>query len=124
MKTNIKTLAAICILGFIGLININAIADNKKAPNTEMNNLKEEMLKMETTSNEDAFFKLAEEITAMGVDAQIDKFATRQILLERKAVEHSDFEAAAESITALGVDKEIARYAEKIIKLENAKNEK
>ncbi len=48
MKTKIKTLIAIIVLGTIGFTNINAIADNKSMVNAEVVAEKEDMLTIES----------------------------------------------------------------------------
>jgi hypothetical protein len=116
MKTKIRTLLAICVLGFIGLININAITDNKKTVNNEVISEKAEMLTIELPTTEDAFIESAEAMTALEVDEQIEKYATKQILLEENA--KSDFLNLAESYTVSGVDHEIEKYAMKQISLQ------
>ena len=115
MKTKIRTRQAICILAIIGLMNINAIADNKKSANTEVVAVKEEMLTNDLKRSDEAFFNSAEALTAMEADAQIDKYATKQILLKENTIAKSDFQATAESITASGTDQEIGKYAQKLV---------
>ncbi|HEX7585783.1 MAG TPA: hypothetical protein VF373_13930 [Prolixibacteraceae bacterium] len=121
MKTKIRTRQAICILAIIGLMNINAIADNKKSANTEVVAVKEEMLTNELKRSEETFFNSAEALTAMEADAQIDKYATKQILLKENTIAKSDFQATAESITASGTDREIEKYALKQVALEQTR---
>jgi len=117
MKTKIRTRQAICILAIIGLMNINAIADNKKSANTEVVAVKEEMLTNELKRSDEAFFNSAEALTAMEADAQIDKYATKQILLIKNAVVKSDFQTSAENFTASGSEQEIGKYAQKQLTL-------
>jgi len=117
MKTKIKTLLAICVLGFMGLINISAIADNKKAANTEINIANTELLASETLKAEELFIQTAEELTAMGTDAEIEKYALRQVLLVENTTSQSEFLDSAEIYTATGVDLQIEKYAKKQIEL-------
>lgn len=124
MKTKIRTLIAICALGFIGLININAIADNKKAVNTEVVTEKIEMLTTESVMSEDAFLESAEALTALEADAQIERYATRQILLEKNANAVSDDLTIAQASTASEADSEIEKYAQKLLSLQATKNGK
>jgi hypothetical protein len=114
-------LLAICVLGFIGLININAIADNKKAANSEFAVAKAEILNSETMMTDMAFLNEAK-ITAMEADAQIGKYASKQISLIRNSKVNSEFLKSAESITADGADLEIEKYAKKLVSLEKTKN--
>ena len=124
MKTNMKTPLAICVLGFIGLININAIADNKKAVNNEAVNENMEMLTLEPPMTDEDFFNTAKEITALEADMQIEKYATKQIQLNEIAIAKSDFLSSAESITASGSDVEIEKYVKKLVVLNKIKNSK
>jgi hypothetical protein len=114
MKTKIRTLIAICLLGFIGIININAIADNKKVVTAEVVTEKEEMLTNESLMADEIFLKSAEELTAKDVDAQIEKYATKQIFLEESESAGSDLLKEAELFTRLVVDQEEAKLVQKL----------
>jgi len=124
MKTKIRTLLAICALGFIGFININAIADNKKAANTEVTNVNAKMVSSESLLSNQTFFILAQEATAMESDAQIEKYANKQILLNENSSTKPGFMAAAESFTAQGADQEVSKYVQKLVTIENEKSKK
>ena len=124
MKTKIRTLLAICALGFIGFININAIADNKKAANTEVMNANAKLVTNESVLTDQAFFNLAQELTAMEADAQIEKYANKQILLNENLSAKSGFIASAESFTAQGSDQEVSKYVQKLVTIENEKGKK
>ena len=124
MKTKIKTLLAICVLGFMGLINISAIADNKKAANTELNIANTELMTTETLKAEELFIQSAEEITAIEAGGEVEKYATKQILLSENTADTSDFLDSAEKITALGTDSEIEKYALKQLSLVKTRTEK
>ncbi len=115
MKTKISTLIAIFALGIIGFTNINATEDNKKAANEEAATMNSEMLTSRSSLADEAFIKSAEALTAKEADAQIEKYASRQIQLEGNAASHSDFLSSAESFTASGANREIEKYAEKQI---------
>jgi mannitol-specific phosphotransferase system IIBC component len=117
MKTKIKTLLAICVLGFMGLINIQAIADEKKVANTELNIPEAELLASETLKAEELFIVTAEELTAQGADAEIEKYALRQVQLVENSASRSEFLDSAEIYTATGADLEIEKYAKKQIEL-------
>ena len=121
MKTKIKTLQTICALGIIGLININAVADNKKLINTEVVNGKEEMLVLGSRTTDEVFFDSAEALTAIEADVQIEKYATKQVLLHKNTIAKSDFVTLAESFTASGAVQEIEKYAQKQVSLQQAK---
>jgi hypothetical protein len=114
MKTKIRTLIAICLLGFIGIININAIADNKKVVTAEVVTEKEEMLTNESLMADEIFLKSAEELTAKDVDAQIEKYATNLIFLEESENAGSDVLKEAELFTRRVVDQEEAKLVQKL----------
>jgi len=121
MKTKIRTLLAIGALGIIGLININAIADNKKSVNTEVVKGKEEMLTIETWNIDETFLNSAEELTAMEADLQIEKYASKQIFLQESGIAKANPLTSAEFLTASGTDREIEKYAEKQVSMEKTK---
>ena len=56
MKTKIKTIIAICVLGIIGFTNINAIADNKKLVSSDVVTETEEMLTIESWMIDESFW--------------------------------------------------------------------
>lgn len=121
MKTKTRKLLAIGALGIIGLININAIADNKKSVNTEVGSVKKEMVTIETWNIDESFLSSAEALTAMEADLQIEKYATKQILLQKSGVAKSDSLTSAEIFTASGADEEIEKYAVKQISMEKTR---
>jgi len=121
MKTKIRTLLAIGALGIIGLININAIADNKKSVNTEVVKGKEEMLTIETWNIDETFLNSAEELTAMEADLQIEKYASKQIFLQESGIAKANPLTSAEFLTASGTDREIEKYAVKQVSMEKTK---
>jgi hypothetical protein len=121
MKTKIRTLLAISALGIIGFTNINAIADNKKSLNTEVVTEKEEMLTIESWMTDEAFFNTAEALTAREANAEIEKYATKQILLKENTVAKSDFLISAESFTASGAGQEVEKYAQKQVSLQQTR---
>jgi hypothetical protein len=124
MKTKNKTTIAIWTLAILGLINIQAISDNKKLGNTELNTAKTENLNVETIKAEDLFIQSAEELTAIEADAQIEKFANLQVLLSVNSKDFSAFLDTAEIVTAKGADQEIEKYARKQVLLQNIKTGK
>jgi hypothetical protein len=119
MKTKIRTLLAICVLGFIGLININAIADNKKVVNADVVAEKVQMLTNEKSTSNDASLKSAEEYTTSGTDARMEKLASIQILLMESENATSDLLKEAELFTKWVVDQEEAKLVQKL----NAKSD-
>ena len=118
MKTKIRTLIATCILGTIGLININAIADNKKAVNAQVVAEKIEMVTTESLMTDVAFYKSAEAITAREAEAKIVEFATKQIVLHKNKIANSNIQTSAESLTSSESDKEIEKYARKLVSMQ------
>jgi hypothetical protein len=124
MKTKIRTLIAICILGFVGLININATADNKKVTNTEVSIANANLLAIETLKAEDLFIQTAEELTAKEADAEIEKYALRQVRLIESSITRSELPDSAELYTAAGADLEVEKYARKQIELLRVRAEK
>jgi hypothetical protein len=117
MKTKIKTIIGIVALGTIGFTNINATVDNKKEGNTNVVLENEKNLLNESCTTDEAFFNLAEELTTMETDFQIEKYATKQILLMKNSNAKSDFLTSAECFTASGTDIEIEKYAQKQLTL-------
>jgi hypothetical protein len=124
MKTKIKTLLAICILGFVGLINIQASTDNKKLVLAETNVAETELAASEILKAEELFIQSAEQITALEADAEIEKYASKQILLIDNTLEISDFLNSEESVTASGADLEIEKYANKQVSLLKSRSSK
>jgi len=118
MKTKIKTLLAIFALGFIGIININAIAAGKRSANTEVTAANDEMLAIKTWMNDKSLYYSAEEFSAKDVDKEIEKYATEQALIEKEAnlateswINGKDLIYSAEEFTAKDVNNEIDEYA-------------
>jgi len=124
MKTKIRTLIAICALGFIGIININAIADNKKVANTDAMNENAKLVITESALADQAFFILAQELTAQESEAQIEMYASKLILLNENSNDKSGFIATAELYTAQGSDQEVSKYVQKLVTIENEKSKK
>jgi hypothetical protein len=124
MKTKISTTLAICVLGITGLINIHAVADNKKVVNAEVNTTNTELLNNETILAEELFIQSAEELTSKEAEAEIEKYATKQVLLSDNLRSISEFPNSAEMITVSGADQEIEKYARKQVFLQLTRTEK
>jgi hypothetical protein len=120
MKTKLRTIKVIGTLAIIGLITTNAVADNKKGINSDALTPNTELLVSQTKMSEDAIITAFEELTAQEADAQIEKYATKQISLSELTAE-SDFLNSAESFTASGVDSEIVKYASKLVSIQKTK---
>jgi len=102
MKTKTSTLAVICILGFIGTINVNA-ADYKNSNNT-------------VVAAEDKIANLnlvgLTEITSFENDA---RFENVQFLLNEDAEANVDLQKEAQLVTKWVVDQEEARVVKNLI---------
>jgi hypothetical protein len=121
MKTKIRTLIALIALGIIGFTNINAIADNKRAINTETTNEATELLISENLLANQDFLNLAEALTASEADELIAKYASKQIKLKESADYKSEILSTTDANTALDADFEVERYANKLLSLEKSK---
>lgn len=117
MKTKIRTIIGIVALGTIGFTNIYATIDNKREVNANVVIEKKESLTNESWMLDEAFINSAEELTTIEADVQIEKYATKQILLIKNAVVKSDFQTSAENFTASGSEQEIGKYAQKQLTL-------
>lgn len=86
MKTKIRTLAAICTLGIIGITNINATADYKKAMNTEITNEVEASLNIENWMTDESIW--SSETTAKTLETEsaleIENWMTNESLWTSK----------------------------------------
>jgi hypothetical protein len=101
MKTKIKTLIAICILGFIGLININAIADNKKNATTEETGGKAGMMILESEKTDDVTLYSAKTYTFMDIENEIENYGTDQVLTDENAMSLESLIYSPEAFTSL-----------------------
>lgn len=119
MKTEIRTLLAFGILGFIGLININATTDHKKGLNADGVTKKVQMLTSDLIASEDASLKSAGEPTALGIDDKAGNFTTDQNQLLESVNANADVLEDAASYTKMVVDREEAKFLQKL----NAKSE-
>jgi hypothetical protein len=117
MKTKLRTIKVIGTFAIIGLINANAVAGNKEGVNPNAFTPKTELSVNQTGMNEDAIISALEELTALTTDAQIEKYAAKQISLSENATE-SDFLNFAELLTASGTDSEIEKYASKLLSIQ------
>jgi len=143
MKTNIRTLTAICILGFIGAINVNA--ENVKITSNELSNADGSLLllaekaslesnaKVEFILNEDLdasidLQKEAQAVTRWIVDQEeakvfqklltegkFNEFESVQFLPNEDSNENVDFQKEAQSVTKWIVDNEEAKLTQKLI---------
>jgi phosphoribosyl-ATP pyrophosphohydrolase len=109
MKSKIRTLVAICILGFIGAINVNA-ANYRNVNNNsvveEVKNVKTELGKADGITAEST------EKTSFESDAS---FETAQFLLNEDLDANIDLQKEAQSVTKWIVDQEESRVFQKLI---------
>ncbi len=115
MKTKIRSLIIICTLGFVGLINTNAVADDKKVNNTGIVAENVQLLTNEISLSTDEFLKSAEEYTSLGTDAQVEKYVSIQILLIERENAKSDLLKEAHLYTKCGVGEHDAKIIHKLI---------
>ena len=81
MKTKIRTMIAISVLGMIGFTNISAIADNKRATNnTEVVAESDEMLTIESWMINENYWTSKAQDNAMGAEEalQIESWMTNE----------------------------------------------
>jgi uncharacterized protein YxeA len=109
MKTKIRTLVTICILGFIGTINVNA-ANYRNANN----NLVVEEVKNEKTELSKADGSTVELTEKTSFESNA-RFETAQFLLNEDLDANIDLQKEAQSVTKWIVDQEEARVFQKLI---------
>ena len=102
MKTKIRTLAAICILGFIGTINVNA-ANYKNAVVAEVKNTSNEL------GNLDVSLMLLAEKASLESDFKVE------FLLNEDLDAKVDLQKEAQSVTKWIVDQEEAKVFQKLM---------
>jgi len=102
MKTNIRTLTAICILGFIGAINVNA-ANYKNVFVEEVKNTSNELINAEVS-----LMLLAEK-------ASLESNATVEFILNEDLDASIDLQKEAQAVTRWIVDKEEAKVFQKLM---------
>lgn len=102
MKTNIKTLAAICTLGFIGAINVNA-ANYKNVLVEEVRNTGNDL-----NNTDGSLLLLAEK-------ASLESNANVEFLLNGDLDANIDLQKEAQAVTRWIVDKEEAKVFQKLM---------
>jgi len=120
MKTTFRTLAIIGTFAIIGFTNINAVADNKKALNSEQ---KEEAVATESNATTEATLDVLEYNTSFESDTFINWYASQMIYLIKADVEN-EFIKAAELETASTANAVAEKYADMLIEAMKAKAEK
>lgn len=109
MKTKIRTLVAICILGFIGAINVNA-ANYRNAYNKVV--VEEGKVMKNELGNGDRTLVVSTENIALKSDAKVE---TAQFLLNEDLDAKIDLQKEAQSVTKWIVDKEEAKVFKKLL---------
>jgi len=102
MKTNIRTLTAICILGFIGAINVNA-ANYKNVFVEEVKNTSNEL------SNADGSLLLLAEKASLESNAKVE------FILNEDLDAKVDLQKEAQAVTKWIVDQEEAKVFQKLL---------
>ena len=120
MKTTFRSLAIIGTFAIIGFTNINAVADNKKALNSEQ---KEEAVTTESNAIAEAALDVLEYNTSLGSDSILNWYASKMISLIQTEVEN-EFIKTAELETASTASAETEKYADMLIEAMKAKAEK
>lgn len=121
MKTKIKTLIAICILGFIGLININAIADNKKNATPEVVGGKAGMLMIESEKTDEFIGYSARTYTSMDIENEIENYETTDGILNENAFSVESLIYSPEAFVSNEFVNEMANN--EVLPLENVLND-
>lgn len=80
MKTKIRTMIAISVLGMIGFANISAIADNKRAANTEFATESDKMLTIESWMTDEDYWTSEAQVNAVEAEEalQIESWMTNE----------------------------------------------
>lgn len=117
MKTEIRTLIAVCTLGIIGLVNVNAISDNKK----EVGNENSEMLATEFKTTDEAFSYSAKDYVTADINNEIASYAAIENLMEENVLSDDAIIYSAEAFSTVDIDNEIEEYTiNQILPEENA----
>ena len=124
MKTKISTLTLLSALGIIGLININAIADNSKTVNSETATVGIEVLASAARLNETTLIYSPEAFTGRDIDAEIEKHVTKETLPKENVEVKANLLDSAKTITASEADEQISKYADKMVALAQARSKK
>ena len=124
MKTKISTLTLLSALGIIGLININAIADNSKTVNSETATVGIEVLASVVRLNETTLIYSPEAFTGRDIDAEIEKHVTKEALPKENTEVEANLPDSAKTITASEADEQISKYADKMVALAQARSKK
>lgn len=123
MKTKIRTFQGICTLGFIALVNVNAVADNKTS-NLDIVTATTEKVIIESANADVDFLMSAQALTAKESDAQVEKFATKQIQLNENVTAKNKFADLVDLQTSSESDTQIAKYATLQVELQKNRNRK
>lgn len=107
MKTKIKTLISVCILGIIGFMNLNAISDNKK----EVFKLKPETLEIESVLNDEALIYSPQTFSSIDIETEIEYNAIWESLAEEISIIEESISYSAQSFSTVDIQNEIDQSA-------------
>jgi hypothetical protein len=110
MKTKIRTNIAILALATFGFININAIADNKKLVNADVNSIKTETMFNESWMTESVLVYSAEAFSYRDAIEEIEKFESEQILSEVNILNEESVVYSAKAFSDIEIENEIEKY--------------
>lgn len=110
MKTKIRTNLAILALATLGLININAIADNKKLVNVDINSTKTETVFNESWMTESSIAYSAEAFSYRDAIEEIEKFEATQNLTEENTINEESLIYSAKAFSDIEFEKESKAY--------------
>jgi len=103
MKTKNRTFIAICALGFIGLMNINAVTDNKKVGIND----KTEMLSYTPEMTAEATVYSAQEFTDFDINNEIISYAINANSAEVNLLSDDAIQYNAKAFSTVDIDNEI-----------------
>jgi len=107
MKTKTRTLIVVCSLGIIGLMNINAISDNKK----EFSNENSEMSAVESMMTDEDFSYSAQDYSTADINNEIASFAATENLPEENTMSDEAFRYSAQAFSTADIENEIDENA-------------
>jgi hypothetical protein len=103
MKTKIRTIIAICVLGIIGSVNSSAISDTKK----ELANYKPEMLVFEPAMNNETLIYSAQAFSTIDIEKEFEEYLTMENLANENAMLEEVVKYSAQEFSDQDVENEI-----------------
>jgi hypothetical protein len=123
MKTKIQTIAAICTIGFLGILNLNAVAESKSKSksiaNTDLVAENACIVTNDSAINMIASIESDKLFTTNKTDSPVEKVVSNQAFLNYSETTGSDLALEARLFTKWVVDQEEAKFVKKL----NAKSE-